>query len=107
VSKFSYPFAIKAPEIVIYLWSVLINHMMYTLLFTWLDRLRIVLVSVQCPQWHQLVRLSRGTGAFWKENLSSLTVLSGESTSDVGVECVWQVTKFLGGQRFWWWRGGF
>lgn len=69
VTKFSYPFTITAPETAIYLWNVLISQIAFVLLFTWLDRLKDVLLPVQSPQWHQLARLSHGTGALRKKNL--------------------------------------
>lgn len=72
VTKFSYPFTIPAPEIVIYLWNVLISQTAFLLLFTSLDRLKDVLLRVQSPQWHQLARLSHGAGALRKESLSCL-----------------------------------
>lgn len=78
VSKFSYPFTSTAPATLIYLQSVIIHQITYMLLFTWLERLKIVLLSVQSLQWHQLVRLSPGAGAFRKENLSCLPVVYGK-----------------------------
>lgn len=61
------------------------------LLFTWLDRLKDVLLCVQ-------------RGISWPDLPMGLVLwgrrISGKGTSDVGVGSVRQITKFVGAQRF-------